>query len=90
MSRGQLNRMLRTEIILANSISCLLAIGISFILTGITDTFMKGLSLYVDMEFDIILALEFVGIVFVILLFTTIIPARRLKKMNIVDEIKYE
>ena len=54
------------------------------------ESFMQGLSLYVDMIFDWSVILKFVGIVFIVLLFTLRIPSKRLKKMNIIDEIKYE
>ena len=90
MSKWQLKKMLITETILANMVSCLIAIGVGFMITGMIESFMQGLSLYVDMIFDWSVILKFVGIVFIVLLFTLRIPSKRLKKMNIIDEIKYE
>lgn len=90
MSKSQLKKMLRVETILANAVACLVAIVVGFTITGIIETFMQGLSLYVDIIFDWSVAFKFVCIVFVILLLTLVIPIKRLKKMKIIDEIKYE
>lgn len=90
MSKKQLKRMLRIETILSNAISCLIAVGVGFIATGIIETFLETLSMYVEMIFDWNMAFKFIGIVFILLLCTLIIPSRRMKKMNIVNEIKYE
>ena len=90
MSKIQLKRMLRAETVLSNAISCLIAVVVGFIATDIVETFLETLSLYVKMIFDWNMAFKFIGIVFILLLFTLIIPSRRMKKMNIVNEIKYE
>lgn len=90
MSKKQLKRMLRAETILSNAISCLIAVGVGFIATGIIETFLETLSMYVEMIFDWNMAFKFIGIVFVLLLCTLRIPGKRMKKMNIVNEIKYE
>lgn len=90
MSKKQLKKMLIVETILANLIACLVAIALGFIATGILDSFLQGLVVYVDVKFNWSLAFKFAGVVFVVLLLTIIIPARRLKKMNVITEIKYE
>lgn len=90
MSKKQLKKMLIAETILSNWVACLVAIGVGFIATVIIEAFMQGLVLYVDIIFDWSLAFKFVGIIFVVLLLTLVIPAKKLKKMNIIDEIKYE
>jgi ABC-type antimicrobial peptide transport system permease subunit len=90
MSKKQLKRMLRIETILSNAISCLIAVGVGFIATDIIETFLETLSMYVEMIFDWNMAFKFIGIVFILLLCTLRIPTKRMKKMNIVSEIKYE
>ena len=90
MSKKQLKKMLTVETILANAVACLVAIGVGFVTTGILESFMQGLVLYVDIIFSWSLAFKFVGMIFVVLLLTLVIPSRRLKKMNVIDEIKYE
>ena len=82
--------MLRVETILSNATSCLIAVIVAFTATGIIETFLESLSMYVEMIFDWNTAFRFIGIVFVLLLCTLRIPSRRMKKMNIIDEIKYE
>ena len=90
MSRGQLKKMLITETILANLVSSVLVIIVTYISTGYIDYFMQGIDMYVDIKFDLVSILKFVGIIDVILMLTLGIPIKRLKKMNIVSEIKYE
>jgi len=90
MSKKQLKKMLRVETILSNATSCLIAVIVAFTATGIIETFLESLSMYVEMIFDWNTAFRFIGIVFVLLLCTLRIPSRRMKKMNIIDEIKYE
>ena len=90
MSKKQLKKMLRIETILSNAISCLIAVVVGFIATDMVETFLETLSMYVEMIFDWNMTFKFIGIVFILLLCTLIIPSRRMKKMNIVNEIKYE
>ena len=90
MSRKQIKKMLVLETVIANFISCVLAVICGVLSTGIVDKFMQGLSMYVDITFDYKAAFIFAGCVFIALLITLFVPARRLRKMNIVDEIKYE
>lgn len=90
MSRIQLKRMLRAETVISSAISCLIAVVVGFIATDMVETFLETLNMYVEMIFDWNMTFKFIGIVFILLLFTLIIPSRRMKKMNIVNEIKYE
>ena len=90
MSKGQLKKMLFFETVLANVISAGIAIMASILATDMIDNFMKGLSMYVQVEYSLKTALVFAGVIILLLVFTLISPLRRLKKMNIVNEIKYE
>ncbi len=90
MSKGQIKKMLFFETVLANIIACVIAIVISIMATDMIENFMEGMAMYVDVEYSISGAVSFVGVIFVVLLFTLLSPMKRLKKMNIVNEIKYE
>ena len=90
MSKKQLKSMLRIETILSNAISCLIAVVVGFVATGIIETFLETLSMYVEMIFDWNMVFKFIGIVFLLLLCTLKIPGKRMKKMNIANELKYE
>jgi ABC-type antimicrobial peptide transport system permease subunit len=90
MSKNQLRKMLFFETVLTNIISGSLAITFGFILSKIIDSFMQGINMYVEMFYDWKTVFGFMGIVFIVLLFTLIIPMRKLRKMNVVNEIKYE
>lgn len=90
MSKSQLRKMLLTETIIANLVASILVLIVSYASVIFINYFMQGIDLYITIKYDLITVLKFVGIVYVILLFTLIIPIRKLKKMNIVNEIKYE
>ena len=82
--------MLITETLLSNFVASILVLIVSYASTGFINYFMQGIEMYVSIRYDLGSILVFVGFVYVLLLFTLIIPIIKLKKMNIVDEIKYE
>ena len=82
--------MLALETILANFISLFLATIVSFVTTIFVNNFMINIGLYLDIKYDFMTVFKFELIVYALLLFTLLVPFRKLKKMNIVDEIKYE
>ena len=82
--------MLAFETILANFISLFLATIVSFVTTIFVNNFMINIGLYLDIKYDFMTVIKFELIVYVLLLLTLFVPFRKLKKMNIVDEIKYE
>lgn len=90
MSKGQIKKMLFFETVLANFIAGIIAIIIGLLLANMIENFLKGLSMYVAVSFDFVTAVVFVGVILVALLLTLLSPMRKLKKMNIVNEIKYE
>ena len=90
MSKGQLMKMLFFETVLANVIAAGIAIVTSILATDMIDNFMKGMSMYVQVQYSPITALVFTGIIVLVLILTLISPILRLTKMNIVNEIKYE
>ena len=82
--------MLFFETFFSNLIASLIAVVASIITTGMLESVMKGMYLYVDIVYNPKLMLLYVGIMFAVLLFTLISPMRKIKKMNVVNEIKYE
>lgn len=90
MSKGQLKKMLFFETVLANLLAVIIGIVTSILLTDMLDNFMCGLSLYVQVEYSFVTAFIFAGVIFAVLLLTLLSPIKRLKRMNIVNEIKYE
>ena len=90
MSKGQLKKMLFFETVIANLIAAFIGVITSILLTDMLDNFMCGLSLYVQVEYSFMTAFVFTGAIFAVLLLTLLSPVRRLKKLNIVNEIKYE
>ena len=90
MNKTQIKKMLALETILANFISLFLATIVSFVTTIFVNNFMINIGLYLDIKYDLMTVLKFELIVYALLLLTLLVPFRKLKKMNIVDEIKYE
>ena len=90
MNRAQIRKMLIAETIMYTLISCIISLEIGYLSTGILDVILKGMSIYVEMVYDWNKVFKFIGIVFILNLLTTIIPIKRLRKVNIVEEIKYE
>lgn len=90
MSKSQIKKMLFEETILTNIFSCFIAVIASYFMTNIIDSFLQGMSMYFEMTYDWQNALYFIVIIFIVLLLTLIVPSRKINKMNIVEEIKYE
>lgn len=90
MSKGQLFGMMCTEVVLTNLIACIFGAITAFAATGMIDSFMESLSVYIEVGYDIKVALVVAGIIMILSLFTLFVPSKRLKKMHIVEEIKYE
>lgn len=90
MSKSQLRKMLFIETVLANFIASIFVLITSYASIIFINYFMQGIDMYITVSYNFVSVLKFVGIVYIILLFTLIIPIRKLKKMNIVNEIKYE
>ena len=90
MSRRQLKKMLFVETVISNLIASIFVIMVAYVSTIYINYFMQGIDMYVNVEFNISIVLKFIGIIYVILLLTLIIPIRKIRKMNIVNEIKYE
>lgn len=90
MSKGQIRKMLFFETVLANVIACAAAIAVGYLATDMIESFLKGMSMYVDVAYSLSSALSFSAVIFIILLLTLLSPMKKLKKMNIVNEIKYE
>ncbi len=90
MSKGQIKKMLFTETLLTSVISGIIACIVVIPSVYMVNTSMEGLSMCLNIGYNLLDSIKFVGIVVVILLLTTLIPLRKLRKMNIVSEIKYE
>ena len=90
MTRRQIKRMLAFETILSNLISLVLAGIVTLITTIFVNRFLINIGLYLNVKFNLMTVVKFSAIVYAILLLTLIVPFRKLRKMNIVDEIKYE
>lgn len=90
MNKTQLKKMLANEIIISNLIAIALSFVVAFILLLLLNEIVGIIGFYVDLKLDFITMLKFVSVVYVLLMFTLLVPFRKLKKMNIVEEIKYE
>ena len=90
MSKKQIMKMLALETIIANLVSIILAIIISYITTTLINNFMNIIQIYLNIKFDLYEVSKFAGIIYLVLILTLLVPFIKIRKMNIVDEIKYE
>lgn len=90
MSKNQITRLLISETLITNFTSCLISLIVGFLMTNILSKALESMSLFIEMNFNLLLSIKFITIVFIILLMTLIVPIKRLKNMKVIDEIKYE
>ena len=90
MNKIQIKKMIALETIIANLISLVIAVLVSAVTVIFVNIFLNNVGFYLNIRFEFDVIIKFVVLVYVILLLTLFVPFRKLKKMNIVEEIKYE
>lgn len=90
MSKKQLNKMLIIENITSNIVACILGFVVSIISVLLMGRVMNGIKMYINLEFNYEIGLIIIGITLIVLFMTVIVPIKKLKKINIVESIKYE
>ena len=90
MNKTQIRKMLAFETIISNLISLLLSFIVAYIILLLMNDIVGIIGFYVKLELDIKTMFIFTSIVYILLIFTLIVPFRKLRKMNIIEEIKYE
>lgn len=90
MSKSQLRRMLVIENITSNIVACAFGFGVSIISLRYMNKLMYGIKMYTDVQYQYNVGLMIMGIVLVVLLSTVIVPIKKMKKINVVEAIKYE
>ncbi len=90
MSKSQLRRMLVIENITSNIVACVFGFGVSIMSLRYMNKLMYGIKMYTDVQYQYNVGLMIMGIVLVVLLSTVIVPIKKMKKINVVEAIKYE
>jgi putative ABC transport system permease protein len=90
MSKSQLRRMLVIENITSNIVACAFGFGVSIMSLIYMNKLMYGIKMYTDVQYQYNVGLMIMGIVLVVLLSTVIVPIKKMKKINVVEAIKYE
>ena len=90
MSKKQLNKMLIIENIASNLTACIVGFVMAIVSVMLMGKIMNGIKMYINLSFNYEAGVLLVGIIFLLLLITVIVPIRKLKKINIVESIKYE
>lgn len=90
MSKNNLIKMLIYECLISNVISCIIGFCSAIISLKIMNKILYGINLYIPLKFNFLIGIILIFVVLIILLTTIIIPIKRFRKMNIVEEIKYE
>ncbi len=90
MSKKQLKRLITLETALSFGAMSIFALAVSYGMSFITDAGMKAMTICVPIIYDFKgLLLLTVG-VYVVMILTSIAPKFKLRKMKVIDEIKYE
>ena len=90
MSKSQIKKMLIIESITSNIIASIFAFIVSIISLRLMNKVMWGIKMYEVVEFNYLVGFIIIGLILMILLMTVIVPIRKMKKINIVEAIKYE
>ena len=90
MSKSQLRRMLVIENITSNIVACAFGFGVSIMSLRYMNKLMYGIKMYTDVQYQYNVGLMIMSIVLVVLLSTVIVPIKKMKKINVVEAIKYE
>ena len=90
MSRTQLRIMMLFEVMGTFIIGITLGTLLSVWLKSLLSDLLDSINQFIPMEFNYASIFGAVALVFVLLLLTALSPMKRLSKMNVVNEIKYE
>lgn len=90
MSRSQLRKMIFFEAIGTFTIGCILGTALSIPLIFLMEKLLFSIGMCVEYNIDFKAILLVLAVVFGILSLTSISPMRKISKINIVNEIKYE
>ena len=90
MSRSQLNRMIFIEVFLSYFISALVSFIFTIMLIILLRQTLIVLGLYIPITFSILSILILMFVIGIIMAVIYLVMKRKIKKMNIVEELKYE
>lgn len=90
MSKFQIIKMLIIENILSNVSACIIGFLVAIMSVNLIGIVLNGMKMYIDLIFNFKIGFMVIGIILVLLLLTIILPIKKLKKINIVESIKYE
>ena len=90
MSRSQLNRMIFIEVFLSYFISALVSFIFTIMLIILLRQTLIVLGLYIPITFSILSILILMFVIGIIMTVIYLVMKRKIKKMNIVEELKYE
>lgn len=90
MSKKQLKRLITLETALSFGAMSIFALAVSYGMSFITDAGMKAMTICVPIIYDFKGLLLLTAGVYIVMIFTSIAPKLKLRKMKVIDEIKYE
>lgn len=90
MSRKQINNMLSKELLLSYMISSLFSVFFTLMLIRLLRYVISTLGIYIPLSFNIFGIVVLLLIVAFIMIIIYLLMKRKIKRMNIVEEIKYE
>lgn len=90
MSKGQIKKLIILETLISFGVMGICAISLSYLFKIILEQLVNSMYTNVPVILDIKSTILLVFGIYIVMIFTTIIPKRKINKMNVISEIKYE
>lgn len=90
MSKWQIIKMLIIENVVSNVTACIIGFLVAKMSVNLIGILLEGIKMYIDIIFNFKIGFTVIGIILGVLLLTVVLPIRKLKKINIIESIKYE
>ena len=90
MSRSQLIAMIFFEIMNSFLIGCVYSLVLSVWMSKLLQDILNSIGMFMQFNFPLLEIIGVVGVIFIVLMFTALIPMYKIHKMNVVEGIKYE
>ena len=90
MTKNQLYKMIFQENLISYLMAMIPAISLSYVMGSYIGKTLKGMNMFFELSWGTTETLILLTAIFVVVLIESIVPVRKIKKLNLVKEIKYE
>ena len=90
MSKWQIIKMLILENFVSNIVACIIGFIVAIMSVNLIGMVLRGIKLYTEINFNYKMGFMIVGGILIILIAAVVLPISKLRKINIIESIKYE